>query len=173
MDHQDGRDPFDAETYSSPMTIKSMIELRAFCAAFFEDNIRKGTKTIDPDLLARFIALITSSKPFFARARAVIPELQFFSQPTGLSCVNPNVQRVLQLTEDLRHMPDTGNGKLIEEAAWSKLAKDGQEKRTDKAERLANEPDKRMDRPNSPLYPRMLVSCPHEAPIRIDSCYFR
>lgn len=139
MDRQDSKDPLDPKTYNSPATIKSMIELRAFCAAFFEEHIRGSTEATDQALLIKYITFITSSKSFFARARAVIPELQLSVPASTLSKMNPNIQRVLELTEDLRRSPDTEPGKLVEDSAWSKLAKGGLEQRAKQDERLAKE----------------------------------
>ena len=76
MDRPDGKNPFDPETYSRPAaTIATMIELRAFCADFFEKHIRTSAGTNEEEIAA-FLALITHSPKFFARARAVIPEFQ-------------------------------------------------------------------------------------------------
>ena len=127
MDRQDGKDPFDPKTYTSPATIKSMIELRALCAGFFEQYVRGNEKAINEDLIVKFITLITSSKFLYARARAVVPELQPLVSPQGFVRNNPNLQHVLQMTEALRHMPEMEPSKLPEESAWSKLAKDGRE----------------------------------------------
>ena len=137
MGEKDG-DPFDPKTYSLPMTIASMIKLRAFCAAFFEEHIRDRTKAIDQDLLAKFIKLITFNEYFFARAQAVIPELQSLTPLDGIPHMSSNIQRVLELTEHLRRGVDKSPITLPENPVWSKLAKDGLEQYYAKeAERLA------------------------------------
>lgn len=137
MERRDGKDPFDAATYTSPATIKSMIELRAFCAAFFEEHVRDHSPTNSPKLLDRFLDLICHSNLLFARARAVIPELQLQNSKSKLMHSNPSIQRVLQLTEELRGSPDSIRDHLIEESAWTRLAKDGQVQYTKEAERIA------------------------------------
>lgn len=137
MERQDGKDPFDAKTYNSPATISTMIELRAFCAAFFELNIRANT-AIEETLFAKFITLITTSTKFFARAQAVVPELQ--GQQNETTYVNPNVQRVLQGTLELHSSNPKDWENLIEESAWTRLAQDGQEQFAKELERVAKTP---------------------------------
>lgn len=129
MERQDNKDPLDVATYTSPATIKSMIELRAFCAAFFEVYVRKQLSPItDQDILGRFLKLICHSLLVFARARAVIPELQTQDSECEVKSDNINVERVLRATEQLRRRLGEGGGvKLIEESAWMRLAQDGKE----------------------------------------------
>lgn len=143
MERQDGKDPFDPATYVGPATIKSMIELRAFCAAFFDEHIRDSTTTTGRELLVKFFNLICHSTHLFARAQAVIPELQpsHMSQ-SEMKHMNSNVQRVLQVTEDLRRSSHTRFDNLAEESAWTKLAKNGEEQVKKEAERLAKETTK-------------------------------
>lgn len=162
MDRQDGKDPFAATTYVVPMTINTMIELRAFCAAFFEENLRAQAKSMDQDLLTNFISLIAGSKKVFARARAVIPELQLLG-PSDTSKMNPNVQRVMQLTEHLRRWPDADYDDLPEESVWSKLAKDGEAQRAKEAGVLFKKSlghKRQASAASSPLRPRKLSTRP-------------
>ena len=129
----DRPDVFDPETYTSPMTIDSMIRLRAFCAEFFKENVRGNTeKATDEELLDKFTTLITTSRPIFARARAVIPELQV--PPRQIELINPRIRRVLQLTEQLNGSPESGWSALPEDAVWARLTGDGQELREREAD---------------------------------------
>ena len=156
MERRDGRDPLNAKTYSSPATIQSMIELRAFCAAFFDQLVRVRAPPINDHLLARFVTLITSKAALFARARAVIPELQLRLLNSEMAHLHPNVQRVLQATEDLRRSPDADGGVLIEGSVWSRLAQDGQERFGSEAEVVMRESKARPRKTsgaNSPLGP--------------------
>ncbi len=137
MERRDGRNPFDIATYTLPATIKSMIELRAFCAAFFEEHVRDSSSTTDQELLDQFSTLICHSTLLFARARAVIPELQRPIPKNTLMQMNPNIQRVLQRSEDLCGLPDSSWDHLIEESAWTRLAKDGEVQFKKEAERIA------------------------------------
>ncbi len=152
MERRDGKNPFDAATYTSPATIKSMVELRAFCAAFFEEHVRDHSPTSDQKLLNEFISLICHSNLLFARARAVIPELQLQSSKNNTVHENPNVHRVLQLTKDLRGSPDSIWDHLIEESAWTRLAKDGHEQYKQETQRNAKDmKENRADNSDSPL----------------------
>lgn len=114
-----------------------MVELRAFCAAFFEQHVRDHSSTTSQKLLDRFLDLICHSSLLFARARAVIPELQLQISNSKMMHLDPNIQRVLHSTEDLRGSPESIWDHLIEESAWTKLAKDGQEKYKKEAESIA------------------------------------
>ena len=123
MERTDGKDPFDPETYSNPTaSIETMLELRAFCADFFEKRIRIGTKT-DEDAIASFLALISHSPSYFARARAVIPELQ----APDVEYANPNneVKVFLYATSSMRGQSGKKWDLLPEEPAWTELAKEG------------------------------------------------
>ena len=73
MERQDGRDPFDPQTYYSEngLTITTMVELRVFCASFFESHVRHNMDPTPEETMTKFIKLITDSDFFFARARAV------------------------------------------------------------------------------------------------------
>ena len=125
MERLDGKNPFDPETYIRPAaSINTMLELRAFCADFFDKHVRTSANT-DKEDIATFLALITHSPNLFIRARAVIPELQ---EP-DLDALHPNenVQVFLNATRDLRGPPGKKWEFLPEEPAWTKLAKDGME----------------------------------------------
>ncbi len=123
MDRVDGKNPFDPETYIKPAaTIQTMIELRAFCAEFFEKHIRTSVGTDEEDIAA-FLALITHSPNFFARARAVIPE--FKAPDLESSYPNENVRVFLDATRDVRGSLGKEWEFLPEESAWTKLIKDG------------------------------------------------
>lgn len=123
MERLDGKDPFDPETYSRPApSIQTMLELRAFCADFFDKRVRNSANLQGEDI-ASFIALITYSAGFFARARAVIPELQ--APDVGSTHPNVNVQAFLYATHGARGEPGQKLDFLPEESAWTKLAKDG------------------------------------------------
>lgn len=125
MDRSDGRNPFDPETYNRPAaSIKTMLELRAFCADFFDKHVRTSVK-IEEEHITIFLALITSSQSFFARARAVIPELQI--PDVESSHPNENVQVFLSATRGARGPSGKQWEFLPEESAWMKLAKDGME----------------------------------------------
>ena len=125
MERQDGRDPFDPDTYGKPAaSIKAMLELRAFCADFFQKHIRTSVKTNEEDSVS-FLALIMHSPAFFARARAVIPELQAPEVESFHS--NQNVQLFLLATQGVRGPPGKEWESLPEEPAWAKLAQDGME----------------------------------------------
>ena len=125
MERADGKNPFDQETYIKPAaSIKTMLELRAFCADFFDKHVRTGVNTNEGDI-ASFLALITHSPSFFARARAVIPELQ--APDVESFHPNENVQILLYATRNVRGPPGKKWEFLPEEPAWAKLAKDGME----------------------------------------------
>lgn len=125
MERSDGKNPFDPETYTKPAAnILTMLELRAFCASFFDTQVRASANT-DHEDIAPFLALITHSPIFFARARAVIPELQ--APDVESSHPNANVQILLDATRALRGPPGKEWEFLPEEPAWTKLAKDGME----------------------------------------------
>ena len=123
MDRPDGKNPFDPDTYNRPSAnIKTMLQLRAFCADFFDKHVRTGSNTEEEDI-ASFLALITHSPSFFARARAVIPELQ---APDGDSShPNDSIRAFLYATSAVRGPPGKKWEFLPEEPAWTKLAKDG------------------------------------------------
>ena len=75
------------------------------------------------ETMARFIKLITDSEFFFARARAVIPELQV---PNTVSFhENINTCRILLETQRLRGPPGKRWSIHADESAWSKLSNDG------------------------------------------------
>lgn len=125
MERPDGKNPFDPETYTRPAAnILTMLELRAFCADFFDRHVRASADT-DQEDIANFLALITHSSIFFARARAVIPELQ--APDVESSHPNVNVQVLLHATRGMRGPPGEKWEFLPEEPAWTKLAKDGME----------------------------------------------
>ena len=127
MERSDGKNPFDPETYNRPaVSIKTMLELRAFCADFFNKHIRTSVDTDEQDIAA-FLALITQSSGFFARARAVIPELQVPDVESSLSNENESVQLFLDATRGARGPSGKQWEFLPEEPAWTKLAKDGME----------------------------------------------
>lgn len=125
MERPDGKNPFDHETYNRPAaSIKTMLELRAFCAEFFDKHVRTSLNRDDEDI-ATFLGLITHSPSFFARARAVIPELEAADVE---SChPNDNVRIFWEATRGMRGPPGKKWEFLPEEPAWTKLAKDGME----------------------------------------------
>lgn len=131
MERPDGKNPFDPDTYTRPAaSIKTMLELRAFCADYFDKHIRKSINTNEEDV-ATFLALITHSPTFFARARAVIPELQAPDvESSHLSDLNDNVKVFLYATRGVRGPPGKNWEFLPEEPAWTKLAKDGMDNLT-------------------------------------------
>lgn len=122
MERSDGKDPFLMATYYAPsgFNITTMVELRAFCAGFFE-LIR--TKAATQEQLNKFLTLITVSSTLFARARAVIPELQVTEDVT--THPNSNTERVLIATKPFRGTPATTWGSLPDDPVWSQLADDG------------------------------------------------
>ena len=125
MERQDGRDPFDPQTYYSEngLTITTMVELRVFCASFFEHHVRHNTNPTLEQTMTKFIKLITDSDFFFARARAVIPELQV---PNTVSFHEDiNICRILLETQKLRGQPGKKWSIHADESAWSKLSNDG------------------------------------------------
>ena len=75
------------------------------------------------DMMTKFIKLITDSDFFFARARAVIPELQV---PNTVSFhENINTSRILLETQRFRGPPGKKWSIHADESAWSKLSHDG------------------------------------------------
>ena len=126
MDRSDGRNPFDPATYNTPVaSIQTMLELRTFCADFFEKHVRTNAHLDDQDM-ASFLDLVTHSPMFFARARVVIPELQAPEmEPSHLSNSSQNVHVFLYATRALRGGPGKKSELLPEESAWTKLVKDG------------------------------------------------
>lgn len=102
-----------------------MLELRAFCAEFFSKRIRSATNTDNTsnDDVASFLALISYSPSYFARARAVIPELQ----APDVEYSNPEVMVFLYSIRDLMGPRLKKGDFLPEEQAWAKLAKEGME----------------------------------------------
>ena len=154
MEREDGKDPFDASTYDSPTSLNSMVELRVFCADFFDDHIRGDAETIDQSSLIRFVSLIASSETLFTRARAVVPELQSYPSPNETPHPNPNIQRVLQLTEDLRRLPPPDFGEHMEDVVWKRVAKDRRERRARHLGYLGNDSKGQSTRSGSPLIPR-------------------
>ena len=100
-----------------------MIELRAFCADFFDKRIRSSsTNPASKEEINSFIALLRHSRGYFARARAVIPELQF----PNLSYSNPNmrVKTILFHTHEMRDPQGQNWADLPEERAWLDFAKE-------------------------------------------------
>ncbi|CAD6588211.1 MAG: hypothetical protein ASARMPREDX12_003193 [Alectoria sarmentosa] len=126
MDRSDGRNPFDPATYNTPdASIQTMLELRAFCADFFEKHVRTNAN-LDNEDMASFLNLVTHSPMFFVRAREVIPELQATEvEPPHLSDSSHNVQIFLYATRALRGAPGKKWEFFPEESAWTKLVKDG------------------------------------------------
>ena len=125
MERQDGRDPFEPQTYYSEngLTITTMVELRVFCASFFESHVRHNMDPTPEETMTKFIKLITDSDFFFARARAVIPELQV---PNTVSFhENINTCRILLETQKFRGLPGKKWSIHADESAWSKLSNDG------------------------------------------------
>ena len=125
MERQDGHDPFDPQTYYAEncLTIATMLELRVFCASFFESHVRHNMNPAPEETMARFIKLITDSGFFFARARAVIPELQV---PNTVSFhENINTCHILLETRRFRGPPGKRWSIPADESAWSKLSNDG------------------------------------------------
>ena len=124
MKRLDGKNPFDPKTYNRPTaSIKTMLELRAFCADFFDKRIRNNAGTKDPDFGA-FMVLVCHSYSYFARARAVIPELQ---EPVDVepSDRNAHITYALSATRAVRGPSDRKWDVLPEEPVWKELAKDG------------------------------------------------
>ena len=125
MERQDGRDPLDPQTYYSEngLTITTMVELRVFCASFFEHHVRHNIDPLPERTMTKFIKLITASDFFFARARAVIPELQV---PNTVSFHEDiNICRILLETQRFRGQPGKKWSIHADESAWSKLSNDG------------------------------------------------
>ncbi len=125
MERQDGRDPFDPRTYYSEngLTITTMVELRVFCASFFECHVRHNMNPAPEEMMTKFIKLITNPDFFFARARAVIPELQVPNTETFHK--NINTRRILLETQEFRGPPGKRWSIHADESAWSKLSNDG------------------------------------------------
>lgn len=125
MDRSDGKNPFDPDTYCKPViSIQTMLELRAFCADFFEKHVRNSVNTDDEDIAA-FLNLISCSPSFFARARAVIPELQIPEGEPFLPTFNANVRELLLATRGVRGPPGKQWDHMPEELAWAQFIKDG------------------------------------------------
>ena len=125
MELQDGRDPFDRQSYYSEtgLTIATMTKLRAFCTSFFDRSVRHKTDPTNEEMISKFIKLITHSDFFFARARAVIPELQVPN--TVISHENIDICRILIETQKFRGSPGKKWSITPDESAWSKLSEDG------------------------------------------------
>ena len=126
MERPDGKDPFDPDTYNRPSgNVTTMLELRAFCAEFFDKRIRNETGTNDQDIQA-FITLVCHSSNYFARARAVIPELQgpLDVEPSNW---NPHVTYFVLATRAMRGPSDKQWDLLPEEPVWTELARAGME----------------------------------------------
>ena len=126
MERQDGRDPFDPQTYYSEnggLTITTMVELRVFCASFFESHVRHNMNSTPTEIMTKFIRLITDSDFFFARARAVIPELQVPNTVRFHENINTNY--ILLETQKFRGPPGKKWSIHADESAWSKLSNDG------------------------------------------------
>ena len=157
MDRHDGKDPFDATTYNSPATLNSMVALRVFCDTFFDQHIRDHVEPIHETSLTNFVTLITSSDAFFARARAVIPELQPLASPNETTHSNPNIQRVLQLTKDLRRSPSADLSELVEDLVWSRLAKLSWQQRAHQTGHIVKDSKEQKSRPSSPLIPSKVL----------------
>ena len=122
MARLDGKNPWDPQTYGSPCTIKTMLELRSFCVAFFEQHIRVASRVVDVALLENFTALIMSSKEFYQRAKAVLPELQIQTASQRNAQSNANVQCVWELISLAGHLsgqPGTEDGWMAEEDLWN------------------------------------------------------
>ena len=100
-----------------------MLELRAFCAEFFDKRIRNNAETNEPDIQA-FLALICHSPNYFARARAVIPELQ---GPTDVesSDWSAHVRDFVSATRVMKDPSDKQWLLLPEEPVWKELVKEG------------------------------------------------
>lgn len=117
------KDPYDAKTYTNPASIDSMINLRVFCADYFERNIRNNNTGQANENIENFINLITTSLTIFGRARAVIPELQVPSDVSSHS--NPEIQRLLAATPSLRGQRGRYWAILPEESVWYRMTQDG------------------------------------------------
>ena len=119
-------DPFDPNLYNGGpiVNIDGMIVLRAFCAHFYHTRIRSSSIKANTEHDVSFLALIKHSPDFFARARAVIPELQ---APDPV-CSNPNlnVQIFLNATRGMRGPPDKKWALLPEEEKWNDYARQGE-----------------------------------------------
>ena len=123
----DGKNPMDPGTYKQPApSIQSMLELRAFCADVFDKLVRTTVNMEEEDIKC-FLTLITHSPGFFARARAVIPELQAPDVESFHPIENRNLKVLLRATRSARGPPGKKWEWLPEELAWTQLAKDGME----------------------------------------------
>jgi len=114
--------PFDPAKYTNPSTITKMTSLRQFCFEHFETHIRASPSrpASHDENLVGFIELITASEPIFARARAVIPELQVPKQDTEIHHDNGKIQFLLIATNEMRGPPGKVWDVLPEEAVWRK-----------------------------------------------------
>lgn len=139
MERQDGKNPFDPSTYTKPaLTIETMLELRAFCASFFDAHVRRtadAKNTVHEEAIESFLALIIHSPQFFARARAVIPEFQVpsdfvveeSSSSSSASSWSDGVKVLVEATKGWRGPKGKTWESLPEEPAWEKLAMEGRE----------------------------------------------
>ena len=104
-----------------------MIELRHFIADYFTTHIRaehtptasSGNLDEDQHNFQAFIRLVTYSPAFFARARAVVPELQLHHSE-DVSHLNLKIEALLKATMDLRGGDDRRGQDLPEEIVWQK-----------------------------------------------------
>ena len=122
MEPLDSGDLFDPNFYNGTIiNLDGMLKLRAFCADFYETNIRSSRIKATTEYVVSFLALIKHSPEFFERARAVIPELQ---APDPV-CSNPNhnVQIFLNATRGMRGPPGKKWDLLPEEDSWKGYAR--------------------------------------------------
>ena len=124
-------DAFNVRTYTSPATVASMMKLRQFISDYFTQNIcladPGSTQHFHDDHdrhaqdfnIQPFLGLITYSPAIFARARAVIPQLQI-SQHQEVCHPNPNIEALLMATMDLRGQQYGSGEELPEEVVWQK-----------------------------------------------------
>ena len=123
MERPDGKNPLDPETYNTPApNIQTMIELRAFCAAFFQERVRRRAD-VDEEDVRSFLALIVHSPSYYARAHAVIPELQLSDAE---SCIlGSHVKAIVCTARAMMGLQPDRWELLPEEPAWAELIQAG------------------------------------------------
>ena len=123
MERSDGKNPLDPETYSKPApNIQTMLELRAFCADFFHDRVRRSAH-VDEEDITSFLALILHSPSYFARAHAVIPELQLSDAESSM--LDSHVKVFVCTARGMMGPQPERWDFLPEEPAWAKLVQAG------------------------------------------------
>lgn len=139
MEHSEGKNPLNPSTYLTPATISSMIKFRKFCVDYASYHLHDDKGNVYNQSLTQFVSLIAHSDQLFARARAVIPELQMPGEQTS-SHASPMLHSLLHATLDLRGSADKMWEPLPEEPVWKKHLEQEENKKKTSNDRAQEHP---------------------------------